>query len=83
MAKITIKAGNTQVTTTTEELIEVNETPEGVVFDLKGGLTVLFTDFQMLSAAKQIIKNTADRMRGQELIFEPGNPKIPAIVIGK
>lgn len=80
MAEIKIKVGNTVVTTTSEELVEVNETPDGVVFGLKGGLAVLFTDPYMASSAKQIVKNTADHMTGKKLIFELDNPKRPAMV---
>lgn len=84
MADITIKINNggTVVNTTTEELVEVNETPDGVNFVLKGGLMVAFIDPYMTSTAKQIIKNTADHMKGKKLIFEPGNPQRPAMVDG-
>ncbi len=81
MAQITIKVGNTKVETTSEELIEVNETADGVVFGLKGGLSILFTDPYMPSSAKQIVKNTADHMKGKQLIFELDNPKRPAMVV--
>lgn len=80
MAEIIIKVGNTTVTTTSEELIEVNETPDGVVFGLKGGLSVMFTDPYMPSSAKQIVKNTADHMTGKRIIFELDNPQRPAMV---
>lgn len=80
MADIEIKVGRTIVNTSTEELIEVNETPDGVVFGFKGGLSVLFTDPYMPSSAKQIVKNTADHMQGNKLIFELDNPKRPAMI---
>ena len=78
---ITIKVGNTSVKTTSEDLVEVNETPDGVAFGLKGGISVLFIDPYMPSSAKQIVKNTADHMKGKELIFELDNPKAPARVV--
>ncbi len=81
MAEITIKVGKTSVHTTTEELVEVNETPEGVVFALKGGLSILFIDPYMPSSAKQIVKNTADHMKGKKLVFELDNAKRPAMVV--
>lgn len=80
MAEIKIKVGNTTVSTTSEELVEVNETPDGVVFGLKGGMSVLFTDPYMPSSAKQIVKNTADHMKGKKIIFELDNPRRPAMV---
>lgn len=82
MSEIIIKVGNTNITSSTEELVEVNETADGVIFVLKGGLSIVFMDPYMPSSAKQIIKNTADRMKGKKLIFEPANPKRPAMVDG-
>lgn len=76
-----IKVGNTNVQTTAEDLVEVSETPDGVVFGLKGGLSIMFTDVNMPSSAKQIVKNTADHMKGKKLVFELDNPQAPARVI--
>jgi len=81
MAEITIKVGNSKVKTSSEELIDVNETADGVVFALKGGLSILFTDPYMAGSTKQIIKNTADKKgAGKEIIFELDNPKCPAMI---
>ena len=49
MAEIEIKVGGTIIKTSSEEMIEVNETPDGVVFALKGGLSIMFTDMNMPS----------------------------------
>lgn len=83
MAEITIKVEGTVVNTNTDNLVEVSETPDGVNFVLKGGLSVNFIDPYMPSSAKQIIKNTADHMKGKKLIFEPANPKRPAMISGE
>jgi len=81
MAEIIIKVGKNTVTTSSEDLVEVNETPDGVAFNLKGGLSVLFTNPYMPASAKQIVKNTADKMGGgKRLIFELDNSKTPARV---
>ena len=81
MAEIEIKVEGTVVKTNSDNLVEVNETPDGVNFVFKGGLSVNFTDPYMPSSAKQIIKNTADHMGGgKKLIFEPANPKRPAMI---
>ena len=80
MTEMLIKVGNTVVTTSSKEVIDINETPDGVVFVLKGGLSVLFTDPYMPSSAKQIVKNTANHMSGKKIIFELDNPKCPAMV---
>ena len=83
MSEIIIKEGNTVVNTTSEELVEVNETPDGINFVLKGGLSINYVHPYMPSSAKQIIKNTADHMKGKKIIFEPGNPKRPAMIVGE
>jgi len=80
MAEITIKAGDVKVEASRKDLLDVNETPDGVSFTFKGGLQVLFTDSYMPSSAKQIIKNTADHMKEKRLIFELDNPRMPARV---
>jgi len=80
MAEIEIKVGGTIIKTSSEEMIEVNETPDGVVFALKGGLSVMFTDVNMPSSTKQIVKNTADHMKGKKIIFQLDNPQRPAMV---
>lgn len=80
MAEITIKAGNVVIEANRKDIMDVAETPDGVSFTFKGGLQVLYTDPYMPSGAKQIIKNTADNIKEQKLIFELDNPKVPARV---
>jgi len=80
MAEITIKAGNVKVEANRNDILEVSETPDGVSFNFKGGLQVVFTDPYMPSSAKQIVKGTADRITEKKLIFELDNPKMPARV---
>lgn len=78
MAEIIIKVGKSVVTTSSDDLIEVNETPDGVNFVLKDGMSVTYIHPYMPSSVKQLIKNTADHMTGKKIIFEPDNPKTPA-----
>lgn len=80
MAEITIKVGNVKIEASRSDLMDVSETPDGVSFSFKEGLQVLFTDPYMPSSAKQIVKNTADNIKGKRLIFELDNPQIPARV---
>ena len=82
MTEIIIKSGNTSINTSTEELKEVSETPDGVVFNLKGGLDILYSNQNMPSSIKQIIKHTADKMCGKKIIFELDNLRRPAMIIG-
>lgn len=80
MANITIKKGGVTVSASDEDLVEVNETPDGVTFSFKGGLLLQYIDTYMPSGNKQVIKNTADRFTGKSLVFDLDNPRKPAMV---
>ena len=80
MAKITIKDGSFKLEVDRKDLVEVAETPDGVVFNFKNGLQLHKNEQFMPSSVKQIIKNTADNFPGHNLIFELDNPKTPARV---
>lgn len=80
MAEITLKAGNVKVEANRSDLVSVDETPDGVSFQFKGGLQVMYTNPYMPTSAKQIVKNTADQIKEKKLIFELDNAKRPAMV---
>lgn len=80
MAEITIKAGNVKVEASRSDLVAVDETPDGVSITFKDGLQILYTNPYMPSSAKQIVKNTADQVKEQKLIFELDNAKRPAFI---
>ena len=52
MADITIKVGNTTLEASRKDLIEVNETPDGVTFSFKGGVQLVFVEPYMTYAAR-------------------------------
>ena len=81
MSEIEIVVEGTKVLSTTENLVEVNETPDGVNFVFKGNLEVRYIDPFMESHHKQIVKNTADYIRGKKLLFQLQDRKQPAKVI--
>ena len=80
MAKITIKDGSLKLEVERKDLIEVSETPDGVIFNFKNGIQLHKIEQFMPSSTKQIIKNTADNYPDHNLIFELDNPKIPVRV---
>jgi len=80
MAEILIKNGSVEISAKHSDLIEVQETADGVVFNFKGGISVFKNDQYMASSTKQLIKNTADNFPSHKLIFELDNPKTPARV---
>ena len=81
MSEIEIVVGGTKVLSATENLVEVNETPDGVNFVFKGNLEIRYIDPFMESHHKQIVKNTADYIRGKKLLFRLQDRKQPAKVI--
>lgn len=80
MAKIMIKDGTLELKVDRSDLVEVSETPDGVVFNFKNGIQLHKVEQYMPTSIKQIIKNTADNFPGHNLIFELDNPKVPARV---
>jgi len=80
MAEITLKAGNVKVEAERKDLLSVDETPDGVSFNFKGGMQILYTNPYMPSSAKQIVKSTADQIKEKKLIFELDNATRPAFV---
>jgi hypothetical protein len=80
MAKMIIKKGTFHVEIDRDELIEISETADGVVFNFKHGFQLNYSDQFMQSATKSIIKNTADNFPGKKLIFDLDNPRQPVMV---
>ena len=80
MSDITIKKGGVTITASRADLMEVNETADGVVFTFKDGLQVNYMDTFMPAVNKQIIKNTADSFGNKKLIFNLDDQRSPAMV---
>ncbi len=81
MTDIIIKNGKTfELKVDRSELVQVDETPDGVVFQFKDGLSLIKNNQFMPSSVKQIMKNTADNYPGKKLVYELNNPKRPVYV---
>jgi len=59
MAKIIIKHRSLELNVDRKDLVEVSETHDGVVFNFKGGIQLYYANDKMLSATKNLIKNTS------------------------
>ena len=77
---ITIKKGTLELSVPREELVEVNETADGVCFNFKGGLSLMQVEQFMKSHTKQLIKNTVDNFPGTNLAVDLNNPDKPISV---
>lgn len=80
MADIIIKQGKLSLTVDRNELVQIDETPDGIVFQFKNGLSVMKIDQYMPSSVKQLMKNASDNYPGKKLIYELDNPRRPVCV---
>ena len=80
MAKIVIKKGTMNLEIDRSELVQVEETPDGVAFDFKNGFQLLYNDQYMEPARKNIIKNTSNAYDGKKLVFDFDNKRHPVMV---
>ncbi len=78
--KIIIKKGSLKLEVNRDELVEVNETHDGIAFNFKGGLQLYYTDNFMQQGMKEIIKNTSNHFQDKKIIFDLDNQRQPALV---
>ena len=80
MSKIVIKQKNFQLEVERSELVTLDETADGVVFQFKNGLSLIKTDQYMPPSVKNIMKNTTDNFPEKKIIFELDNLRRPVYV---
>lgn len=78
--KITIKKGSMNLEINRNELIEVCETHDGIVFNLKNGLQLHYTDQFMPQSMKEILRNTSNHFNDKKIIFDLDNERQPAMI---
>jgi len=78
---IIIKKGSMKfVETERSNLIIAEQTHDGVVFSLKGGIQIYCTDNDMPNHTKDIIKNTSNSFPTANLVFDLNNYNRPVVV---
>lgn len=80
MTKIIIKKGSISVSLDRSELIELVETPDGINFNFKHGLSLNVVDMNMPIHTKNIMKNTSDSFPGKKIIFNLESYDKPAMI---
>lgn len=80
MSEIIIKSKNFELKVERSELVQLDETADGVVFQFKNGLSLVKNDQFMPSNIKQIMKNTADNFPDKKIVYELDNPRKPVYV---
>ncbi len=79
---VVIKKGPVTINCFRSDLIMVDQTPDGVVINLKGGLALNYTDQYMEIETKERIKQAVNHMAGN-LEIDLGNRRTPARILGK
>ena len=78
MADLIIKKGNMDIVKTDKNnLIEANQTYDGIVFNFKGGIVVSYTDNYFPVPAKDLIVNTLNSFANANITVDLGNYNRP------
>lgn len=77
---VTVQKGEFVLTVPRSDLIELVETPDGVCFNFKGGLTLQVTDVDMPIHTKNVMKNTADNFPNGHLSVNLNDRNKPASI---
>jgi len=78
MSRIIIKKGSIEVSSDRSDLIQVEETADGIVFNFKYGLHLYLTDPDMPLSTKSLIKVSSDRLSGNKMVFDLSDYQRPA-----
>ena len=75
-----IKKGSLKITGDRKDLVGITETPDGVVFNLKGGLDLHFNDMHMTPDVKSRIRTPDTIFQMASLTFNLDNYRAPVVV---
>lgn len=78
--KVTIKKETIILTVNKSDLIEVKETGDGMVFNLKGGLYFTLMDMRMPLEVKRAISTAVNRFKAANLVIDLMNYVHPVSV---
>ena len=82
MADIIVKKGSLELKVDRNDLIDLDETPDGVNFSFKGGLILMVNDQFMDASVKNVMKNSSNSYPGKKLVFDFDNKRHPVMVHG-
>lgn len=78
--KITIKRGKMVFTCNRDELVEVDQSPDGMMFSFKWGIVVHYTDQYMTLEIKERIKQAINLLTGGNVLVDLNNYNKPVMV---
>ena len=82
MPEIIIKKGSMELKIDRNEVVDVEETPDGVSFTFKNKFQLLYNDAYMPIATKNVIKNSSNSYEDKKLVFDFDNKRHPVMVHG-
>jgi len=82
MAEIIIKKGSMNLTIDRNDVVTVEETPDGLSFTFKNKFQLLFNDSYMPAGTKNVITNSSNSYDGKKLVFDFDNKRHPVMVHG-
>jgi len=77
---ITIKKGNIVIRCNRDELVEVDQSPDGMMFTFKWGMTSHYTDQYMPIEIKEQIKQAINLLIGGNVVVDLNNYIKPVMV---
>lgn len=80
MGNVTIKKASVVMTVPRKDLIEVNETHDGIMFNCKGGAYLYITDNSLPLTTKAQVKATFNMVKEGNIVFDMNNYQHPANV---
>jgi len=80
--EIQIKKKNINLTIKDSDLISVQETADGLVFNLKEGFHIHLTDLHMPNSCKGLVCNTVNNFKSKKIILSLDNYSKPVMVEG-
>jgi len=80
MDNVSIKKGNINISCGRDDLIQVDQSPDGMIFNFKGGISFSYIDQYMPIEVKQQIKGAIDHMSGNVQI-DLNNYRTPAKIV--
>ena len=71
--KLNVISGDMNLELNMDDLAEVKESHDGIVFNLKNGLYLYATDTYMPNSTKQLIKLTIDKFKNVNIVVDLRN----------
>lgn len=81
--KIVIKNKTTKIEIQRDQIIEVLQTADGIAFNMRNGLALIFTDNFMTANSKNLVKATIDQCAAENVTIniDLENQRTPASIM--